>query len=92
MREENFCYKKPRYSEVRVITRRVIARYDIIISTIAGGLKVKSPEPATDPPESAQCKCPSLSESKSAAHLKLEDSVADSAKFLADSGKLFGLR
>ena len=28
MREENFWYKKPRYSEVRVITRRVIARYD----------------------------------------------------------------
>ena len=30
MREEDFCYKKPRYSEVRVITRRVIARYDCI--------------------------------------------------------------
>ena len=30
MREENFWYKKPRYSEVRVITRRVIARYDCI--------------------------------------------------------------
>ena len=28
MREENFWYKKPRYGEVRVITRRVIARYD----------------------------------------------------------------
>ena len=28
VREENFWYKKPRYSEVRVITRRVIARYD----------------------------------------------------------------
>ena len=33
MREENFWYKKPRYSEVRVITRRVIARYDC---TLAG--------------------------------------------------------
>ena len=30
MREENFWYKKPCYSEVRVITRRVIARYDCI--------------------------------------------------------------
>ena len=28
MREENFWCKKPRYSEVRVIARRVIARYD----------------------------------------------------------------
>ena len=28
MREENFWGKKPRYSEVRVIARRVIARYD----------------------------------------------------------------
>ena len=33
MREENFWCKKPRYtySEVRVITRRVIARYDCIV-------------------------------------------------------------
>ena len=31
--EENFWYKKPRYSEVRVITRRVIARYDCRLST-----------------------------------------------------------
>ena len=30
MREENFWCKKPRYSEVRVIARRVIARYDCI--------------------------------------------------------------
>ena len=30
MREEEFWCKKPRYSEVRVITRRVIARYDCI--------------------------------------------------------------
>ena len=30
MREENFWCKKPRYSEVRVITRRVIARYDVL--------------------------------------------------------------
>ena len=37
VREENFWYKKPRYSEVRVITRRVIARYDCI----SIGLKVK---------------------------------------------------
>ena len=28
MREETFWCKKPRYSEVRVIARRVIARYD----------------------------------------------------------------
>ena len=30
MREENFWCKKPRYSEVRVIARRVIARYDCL--------------------------------------------------------------
>ena len=30
MREENFWYLKPRYSEVRVITRRVIARHGCI--------------------------------------------------------------
>ena len=34
MREENFWCKKPRYSEVRVIARRVIARYDCIRFTI----------------------------------------------------------
>ena len=33
MREENFWCKKPRYSEVRVIARRVIARYDSKIAT-----------------------------------------------------------
>ena len=27
-REENFSFEKPRYSEVHVISRRVIARYD----------------------------------------------------------------
>jgi|AACY02.9.fsa_nt_gi hypothetical protein len=31
MREETFWYKKPRYSEVRVMTRRVIARSDCIV-------------------------------------------------------------
>ena len=30
MREEKFWCKNPRYSEVRVITRRVIARFDCI--------------------------------------------------------------
>ena len=34
MREENFWCKKPRYSEVRVIARRVIARYDCTISGV----------------------------------------------------------
>ena len=34
MREEKFCCIKPRYSEVRVIARRVIARYDCIVNTI----------------------------------------------------------
>ena len=34
MREENFWCKKPRYSEVRVIARRVIARYDFILVSI----------------------------------------------------------
>ena len=36
MREENFWCKKPRYSEVRVIARRVIARYDCICSLGSG--------------------------------------------------------
>ena len=31
MREESFWCTKPRYSEVRVIARRVIARYDCIL-------------------------------------------------------------
>ena len=33
MREETFWCKKPRYSEVRVIARRVIARYDYCSSS-----------------------------------------------------------
>ena len=42
MREENFWCKKPRYSEVRVITRRVIARHDCISKTAEYNLVRKS--------------------------------------------------
>ena len=38
MREENFWCKKPRYSEVRVIARRVIARYDCISRSLCLGI------------------------------------------------------
>ena len=39
MREENIWCKKPRYSEVRVIARRVIARYErIYFSDYSGAL------------------------------------------------------
>ena len=41
MREETFWCKKPRYSEVRVIARRVIARYDCTsFGFTAGNLKI----------------------------------------------------
>ena len=46
MREENFWCKNPRYSEVRVIARRVIARYDcsrvVEMMTIRLGMRMMS--------------------------------------------------
>ena len=45
MREENFWCKKPRYSEVRVIARRVIARYRYKATTDETEIRERRAEP-----------------------------------------------
>ena len=55
MREENFWYKKPRYSEVRVITRRVIARYDCIPARMRLKIGFKNPRRAQHEPQGYAC-------------------------------------